>query len=305
MQGLEVARAFYEEHGRPMLERDFSQRLPDLAIGLAGQGSECSGFDDEISRDHDFSPGFVIWVPDDMDESTSFRLSAAYDRLPREFLGYPVEHRSRMGDGRKGVKTIGGFYRQFTGLSAAPTHWTQWLQIPSWALEQATNGEVWRDDLGAFSAIRETLLHGMPEDVRLKKLAARAALMAQSGQYNYARCLRHGEIGAAALALSEFVRETTAMVYLLNRSHMPYYKWVFRGMKQLPVLGALAPRLEALLLNPRDAAEEIEAISLCVIQELQSQGLTNGSWDYLEPHAMEIQRKIKDPEIRALHLMEG
>lgn len=31
----------------------------------------------------------------------------------------------------------------------------------------------------------------MPEDVRRKKLAARLIFMAQSGQYNYSRCLGH------------------------------------------------------------------------------------------------------------------
>lgn len=37
------------------------------------------------------------------------------------------------------------------------------------------------------------------EDLRLKKLAARAAVMAQAGQYNYPRCVRRGETVAAGL----------------------------------------------------------------------------------------------------------
>ena len=54
MQGLELAKRYYEEVGRPMLERDFPELLPRLAAGLVGEGSECLGFDDAISQDHDF-----------------------------------------------------------------------------------------------------------------------------------------------------------------------------------------------------------------------------------------------------------
>ncbi len=54
MQGLELTRLFFEECGRPMLEEQFPDLLPFLAAGLFGSGSECFGYDDEISRDHDF-----------------------------------------------------------------------------------------------------------------------------------------------------------------------------------------------------------------------------------------------------------
>ena len=40
MQGLELAKRYYEEVGRPMLERDFPELLPRLAAGLVGEGSE-------------------------------------------------------------------------------------------------------------------------------------------------------------------------------------------------------------------------------------------------------------------------
>ena len=39
MKGLELAKAFYEAFGKDMLEKDFPEALPYLAIGLAGSGS--------------------------------------------------------------------------------------------------------------------------------------------------------------------------------------------------------------------------------------------------------------------------
>ena len=63
MNGMELSKAFYTEIGEPMLRERFPELLPFLAVGLTGSGSECYGFDDEISQDHDFEPGFCIFVP--------------------------------------------------------------------------------------------------------------------------------------------------------------------------------------------------------------------------------------------------
>ena len=90
MNGLELSRAYFETYGRPMLEEQFSGVLPYLAAGLAGRGSECFGFDDKVSEDHDFEPGFCIFLPveDVVDRRTAFAFERAYAKLPREFMGY-------------------------------------------------------------------------------------------------------------------------------------------------------------------------------------------------------------------------
>ena len=49
MKGLELSEKFYKEYGEPMLQENFSDILPYIAVGLAGSGSECYGYDDGIS----------------------------------------------------------------------------------------------------------------------------------------------------------------------------------------------------------------------------------------------------------------
>ena len=195
MRGLEEARAFYEAYGREMLHREFADFEGRIAVGLAGHGSECFGFDDALSRDHDWERGFCLWLSDEDDVAIGVALSRAYRALPIERAG----PRSDLGEQNRGVRRYSDFFRRYTGSPGAPEDWRQWMAIPSYALAEATNGEIWRDDAGVFTGIRNTLLRGMPEDVRLKKLAARAVEMAQAGQYNYTRCIKHGqeEIGRA------------------------------------------------------------------------------------------------------------
>ena len=307
MRVLDISREFYKEFGLPMLEREFSDKIDRMAIGLVGHGSESFGYDDEISRDHDIEPGFCIWLTDEDEREFGFKLFRAYSKLPKEYMGLKCAVKSALGSGIRGVHTISGFYSQYTGRAGAPQSWRDWLYTPSYYLAEATNGEIFYDGLGEFSKIREDIKYGMPEDVRLKKIASCALKMAQSGQYNFKRCISHGEEGAARLALDEFARRCAEIVFLIEKRHMPYYKWVFRSMKELPTLGGLSEKLEDLLLIPQDETLKIELaieeLSSIVIANLRTQKITDATCDYLENHAYSINDKIIDPEIRNLHVL--
>ena len=98
------------------------------------------------------------------------------------------------------------------------------------------------------------------------------------------------------------------MVFTLNRSFAPYYKWVFRAMRQLERLSDLADTLEFLLTEPAPEgmkSELVEDICRRIITELEHQKLTTVKSDYLENHAMELMNRIVNQEIASLHPMEG
>ncbi len=311
MQGLDMARAYYEQFGRPMLEEQFADVIGRIAVGLAGEGSECLGFDDEISLDHDFDAGFCLWITAEDERRFGFRLERAYAKLPDEFMGIRRGRLSPVGGNRHGVIVIEDFYTRFLGAPTAPDSVKRWLYIPTPSLAAASSGEVFRDDLGVFSAVREVLLTGYPEDIRRKKLAAHTVFMAQAGQYNYARCLSRGEQGAAQLAVFEFVRHAISAVYLLNNRYEPFYKWAYRGMKQLPILGHIGDALQYLTEsdNAPDTAETkqavIEDIAMLLIGEFQAQGLTKAICGDLEKHAYSILDGVRDGMLRNMHIMEG
>ena len=62
MKGIELSKKFYNEYGAPMIKSEFPELEGVIAVGLVGAGSECFGFDDKVSRDHDFGPGFCMWL---------------------------------------------------------------------------------------------------------------------------------------------------------------------------------------------------------------------------------------------------
>lgn len=309
MKGLELCKSYYENIGAPELKRLFPEAMSRAAAGLSGQGSDCLGLDDEISRDHDFGPGFCLWLSDEDFEKYGTELQKAYDALPRSYMGFERKP-THTGTQRVGVMRTSDFYRYYIGCPGVPDTLMRWVRIQEHFLATCTSGEVFEDGLGEFSAIRNGLLPCYPEDVRLKKLAARAATMAQSGQYNYHRLMRRGDVFGARLALAEFLNAALSMLYMLNFRYEPFYKWQFAGAEGLVAMSEALPYLKDIAASStrRDAdtiARDIEAASAVAISELRLQGLTDAEGDYLEPHAYSIMSKIEDPEIRGLHVMEG
>ena len=308
MKGLELSRRFFEAYGMPMLREQFAALLPHLAAGLLGSGSECFGFDDAVSRDHDFEPGFCIFLPgeDVVDRRAGFQLERAYAKLPREFEGVSRPVLLPVGGARRGVLRTGEFFTGKVGAPDGALTLGQWLSLPEQALAEATNGEVYFDNAGELSAIRERLAY-FPEDVRLKRLAGHLLLMAQSGQYNYVRCLAHGEPAAAQMAVGEFVKSALSAVFLLNRRYQPYYKWSFRALRGLPLLSELAAPLEALLTTdnaaPAEKSDTIERVAAAVIDALQAQDLTQAVCGDLEKHAYSVNDRVSDGDLRNAHVL--
>lgn len=312
MKGLELSEKFYYEYGQKMITEAFGDIEMYLAAGLVGSGSECFGFDDELSRDHDFEPGFCIFIPDEslIDSRKEFALERAYAKLPKEFMGYKRSLLNPAGGNRHGVIKISDFFEAKTGDKNGDIPLLRWFDIPEQFLYEATNGKIFFDNYGLITDIRKKLSY-LPEDIRLKKLAGNLVLMAQSGQYNYGRCIKRGETAASQLAIGEFVNASLRMIFLLNKKYIPYYKWTFRALEELSVLNNLYGDFEYLLSSPNTCGEEIKKIQLIekisgkIIDELSSQGISGITSCDIEKHAYCTNDRIKNNEIRNLNILYG
>ncbi|QOL55367.1 DUF4037 domain-containing protein [Bifidobacterium longum subsp. longum] len=85
VSGLKLARAFWTQMGKPMIAAKYPQYAGCIAAGLVGHGSECYGFDDAYSQDHDFGPRFCLWLTDEDYAAIGEQLEADYEALPRKF----------------------------------------------------------------------------------------------------------------------------------------------------------------------------------------------------------------------------
>lgn len=306
MKGLELSKRYYEAYGKEMLAQ-FPQLKEEYAAGLVGRGSECFGFDDEISADHDYGPSFCVWLRRELYEQYGKAVQEVYDKMPADFLGVPGRIYEETGKGRVGVLCLEDFYYGLLGTDHVPKTNPEWLRLQDEHLATATNGAVFEDRSGVFSRIRDGLLSYYPEDVRRKKIVARMAKMSRAGQYNYARAMRRGERVAAELFLCEFIRESMQLVYLLNRRYAPFDKWSHRGMKELSTCSEIGDMIALFyqVEKTEDRILIIEAICNIVVQELNAQGLSELEDNFLQNHLQTVTDKIEDAAIRKMQFLEG
>lgn len=310
MKGIELAERFYREVGAPMIREQFPQLEPLVAVGLVGSGSECFGYDDELSQDHDFEPGFCLFLPDEdiVDRKAAFALERAYAKLPKEFMGYTRSPLSPVGGNRHGVLRIDEFFEGKIGVADGNLSLKDWFWTDEQLLAEAVNGVVFRDDLGLFTSIRQKIAY-FPETVRRKKLAGQILLMGQAGQYNYKRCALRGETAAAQLAVVQFAEAALKTIFLLNKTYRPYYKWTFRALRTLPLLSQLEKPLEYLISSGNNGEEvtqkqvTIEQICCDIIAVLREQRLTTYNGTEMEGHAYAVNDTISDGEVRNLHIL--
>lgn len=232
LSGLALSRAYYEQVGKPMLTSEFAEYFERMAIGLCGEGSECLGFDDALSADHDFGPGFVIWLSEEDYAKIGVALQEAYDSLPQEWNGYR-RMESAHGNGRMGVCTYARYFQRILGIDHLPQNETEWLYVEEYALRAATSGEIFHDPTGTFSKMLSELREHYPAEICKSKKMQEYALFEQCGPYNYPRMVKRGDMAAANLLLAEAMEHAAKLLYLSHKVFAPHTKWLLRGLDEL------------------------------------------------------------------------
>ncbi len=245
-KGLDICREYFERLGLPVIREKFPEYIHEMAFGLVGEGSDCYGFDDEVSRDHDWGPGFCIWVSDALYEKIGAKLQECYDELPSDFLGFKRAPFVQ-GEKRRGVIRISDFCLKYLGVGADDLeamangsedvknirNLVQWEEVTDASLSAFINGEVWMDEAGFFTALRDQIAIGYPEPVLFAKLAQGCAEYSQAGQYNIIRCIKRGDDVTAEIMKADAMRAACKLAYYIENRFPPHDKWLYKGLDSL------------------------------------------------------------------------
>lgn len=263
-----------------MIASKFSSYEQRIAVGLVGEGSDCYGFDDYISTDHDYELGFCMWLTAEDYRAIGDELQQEYEKLLRD-QGVVQEDSLAYNpnlSGRRGVFIIDEFYDRVLGIKNSVNNLENiWNTTTGERFAEATNGQVFRDDLGEFTRIRKVLLGYYPETVWKQKLAKELHDYSQYAQSNYPRMMARGDYATAAICKAKAMEAALDVVYLLNKHFAPYYKWKRKGVESCPKLNQLGKLVD----------------SLALVQQ-QSHAWDNVSYDATKPNYQDENVKLFD-----------
>ena len=128
-----------------MILQKYTEYVNRIAAGLVGEGSECLGYDDEYSTDHDYGVGCCLWILQQDYDIIGKQLLINYQNLLKNDLEYPPRNTTVYGSHRVGVFSIDDFYQMLTGYKKAPATLQEWKQITEERLCIAVNEKIFED----------------------------------------------------------------------------------------------------------------------------------------------------------------
>lgn len=307
--GMDICRKYYETYGKKMIQEKFPDYVSKIAVGLVGEGSECFGFDDENSRDHDWGPGFYLWVTEDTYHEIGESLEKCYEELPKEFMGFQRKVTSQ-GAHRCGVVSISAFYERLVGAKTYEE--IDWRMVEDASLAAASNGQVFVDEEGIFSEFRNKLKQGYPKRILYLKLAEDVAKISQTGQYNFMRMLKRGDRLTADGMLMECIRHMMRLQHHMNNVYPPHEKWLSKSTSSLPngqdfvfslkkIHSTLKEEDEKAMVNVEAQTEALCGDSAATLYQM---GYISDVESYLDVHVQELLFKSEYVELEDEELVD-
>ena len=233
VKGLALARRFFEKVAKPAMEKHCPEILREAACGLFGQGSECFGFDDIYSRDHHWGPRVMVLLPDDYIVKVEPEVWQKTTKdFPAYFEGFKVVGGLLGGAGLE-PESISSFLTRAIGRKELPRTFSDWLDIPEEDLAHVVNGEVWHDERGEFTKVREYIKGYYPDEVWRRRIAHWCRYASGMALYAMKRAELRQNTVFHFTAFGRTLKMTMELVCMLNRTYFPYDKWLYPTFARL------------------------------------------------------------------------
>lgn len=263
LPGCELAREFHADVVEPLLAR----AMPGLryAAGRLGSGSDVLGFDDAMSRDHDWGCRLTLLV-DGADRAAIPEVSQLLEReLPKFYRGFPVRFPVTWDSSfthKVEIATVADFAASRLGID--PTielSVADWLILTGQSVLEVTAGPVFVDRTAELAQARARL-NWYPPDIERYVLAAGWQRLSQEMPM-VGRTAEHGdEIGSRMLS-TRLADDLISLAFTLSRQWPPYPKWRGTAFRALPVAADLAGLLIAAETAPHWRDRETALADAC------------------------------------------
>jgi len=308
--GGALALAYFRDVVQPILDARWAG-MPYAAARL-GSGSDVLGYDDLVSRDHDWGLRLNLLVPRELTAGVD---AALENDLPNAFQGHPVRFATTWDPAvrhRVQVEDVTTFVRSRTGLDLSAS-WSlaDWLSLTGQAVLEVTGGAVFEDNAGDLSGARRRL-EWYPDDLWRYVVATDWAAIGQELPFVARTAGREDDLGSRLIA-SRLVATAIHLAHLLERRWQPYPKWAAHSLIQLPRASVVeGPLRDGVETGDWTSRQQSLVLALRTLNDLQGEVGLPAVDDPVEPFFQRsgvgirdtvvtlLEQSITDAEVRAL-----
>ena len=214
IEGIKLSKDYFES-----IKTDFFSKIPvslrqELTIGLFGLGSECFFADDLISEDHDFDPGFIVLVNDEVSENDFQLIQSSYDSLPKIYRRFFIQNLNK-----KGVHRYSKYLAQFLGYS---------FPLSTQSKGLITNGILFYEGAKSkFSSLRYKIKKEERYEY-IPSLIYKTLSINQYIPYNLKRAIDRNEEETYLILKNHLVDNLIEYYYIYHQKFIPHDKLAYR-----------------------------------------------------------------------------
>ena len=264
LPGGELARAFHADVVGPLLTRE----MPGLRYAAwLGSGSDVLGFDDAMSRDHDWGCRLTLLV-DEADRAAIPQVSLLLEReLPKSYRGFPMRFPVTWDSSvthQVEIATVADFATSRLGIDATiELSVADWLILTGQAVLEMISGPIFVDRTAALAQVRARL-NWYPPDIERYVLAAGWQRLSQEMPMVGRTAELGDELGSKMLS-TRLADDLISLAFTLSRQWPPYPKWRGTAFRALPIAADLAGMLTAAETAPHWRDRENALADACEI----------------------------------------
>lgn len=309
-RGLDMAKRYWREWGRPWLASRHPALLNRIGVGLFS-GSDVLGADDALSRDHGWGPRFDVFLAEGDAPGAETLQSELRAAAPRDwgdvslrFDFIPAIQVHAAGD------YFGGPFPQHR-LPQTPADWVCCEhKLPNLEshLHFVRHGAVFHDPAGLLAGMQDNL-RVYPGDVWHLRMAQLCFEIAHFGEYNFCwRLVRRDDPVAAEMAAGAFLQAAMALALVMDRDYAPYWKWMRHVFRHREMAARLDADLVAIstTLDKESRAARIRSACAVLMEEMVKREILPADLDdgsglpiFFQARARLLEN-ISDPAILAL-----
>jgi len=277
VSGLQISVDFCREVVMPWLRHELGDDFDRVAVAVIGTGSDVLGLDDDLSRDHHWSPrANTMLCRADADRLLPRLVAALENRPPDNFRDYSIRY-DRTGMLGLCANVVEDFFARFLGTDQLPRTDADWLALCEVDLSHVTSGAIVHDGPGELTRRREHLAY-YPDAIWKKRIADWCMyITGREAPYNYNRAVKRADELTGLIYLGQYFKRVMEMCYMLNRRYGPYTKWLNRTFRRLPkYVDRIAPGLDAVLAETdgRRRVFQMVEVNRIIAEALHDLGLT-------------------------------